>query len=115
MSERPLRHAIDDHAARAQVAPGRGSSMPPHPDNAPRFLVKRARHFKKSPPFGLANPQVASWTLRTARGWAIEGLVMLRSAAVTLAILSTCDFVAFGGRYTETVMKVLSAIERSFV
>jgi hypothetical protein len=40
---------------------------------------------------------------------------MLRSAAVAMAILSTCDFVAFGGRYTETFVKVLSAIERSFV
>jgi hypothetical protein len=40
---------------------------------------------------------------------------MLRTAAVTIAILSTCDFVAFGGRYMETVVRVLTAIERSFV
>ena len=40
---------------------------------------------------------------------------MLRTAAVAIGILSTCDFVAFGGRYTETIMEVLSAIERAFV
>jgi len=39
---------------------------------------------------------------------------MLRTAAVTIAILGTCDFVAFGGRYMETVVRVLTAIERSF-
>ena len=40
---------------------------------------------------------------------------MWRTAAVAIAILGTCDFVAFGGRYTDTVMQILSAIERSFV
>lgn len=40
---------------------------------------------------------------------------MWRAAAVAIAVLSTCDFVAFDGKYTETVMNILSAIERSFV
>jgi len=34
--------------------------------------------------------------------------------AVTLAILGSCDFIAYGSRYTTTVLKVLAAIERSF-
>jgi len=44
-----------------------------------------------------------------------EGSVMMRATAVALAILGSCDFVAFGGRYTETVLQVLAAIERSLV
>ena len=32
---------------------------------------------------------------------------MLKAAAVTLAILASCDFVAFGGQYTTTVVQVL--------
>jgi hypothetical protein len=41
--------------------------------------------------------------------------VMMRATAVALAILGSCDFVAYGGHYTTTVLKVLAAIERSFV
>jgi len=44
-----------------------------------------------------------------------RALVMWRTAAVAIAVLSACDFVACDGKYTETVMKILSAIERSFV
>ncbi len=40
---------------------------------------------------------------------------MWRTAAVAIAVLSACDFVAFDGRYTETVMRILAAIEHSFV
>ena len=40
---------------------------------------------------------------------------MMRATAVTLAILGSCDFIAFGGRYTTTVLQVLAAIEHSFV
>lgn len=40
---------------------------------------------------------------------------MWRTAAVTIAVLSACDFVAFGGKYTETVMQILGAIQHSFV
>lgn len=32
-----------------------------------------------------------------------------------IAVLSACAFVAFDGKCTETVMEILSAIERSFV
>ena len=40
---------------------------------------------------------------------------MWRSAAVAIAVLSACDYFAFDGKYTETFVRVLSAIERSFV
>jgi len=40
---------------------------------------------------------------------------MLRTTAVTIAILSACDFMAFNGKYTTTFVQILSAIERSFV
>ena len=40
---------------------------------------------------------------------------MWRTTAVAIAILSTCDFFAFNGKYTTTVVQILSAIERSFV
>jgi hypothetical protein len=40
---------------------------------------------------------------------------MMRATAVTIVILAACDFVAFGGRYTATVLQVLAAIERSLV
>jgi hypothetical protein len=40
---------------------------------------------------------------------------MMRAAAVALATLYACDFVAFGGRYTEIAIRVLTAIEHSFV
>ncbi len=40
---------------------------------------------------------------------------MIRATAVALAILGSCDLVAFDGRYTSTVLKVLAAIEHSFV
>ena len=40
---------------------------------------------------------------------------MIRIAAVALATLAACDFVAFGGQYTVNALKVLAAIERSFV
>jgi hypothetical protein len=40
---------------------------------------------------------------------------MMRATAVALAILGSCDFFAYGGHYTTTVLKVLAAIERSFV
>jgi hypothetical protein len=42
-------------------------------------------------------------------------LVMVRAATVAIGILYACDFFAFGGRYTEMAMRVISAIERSFV
>jgi len=40
---------------------------------------------------------------------------MMRATAVALAILASCDFVVFGGRYTATMLQVLAAIERSLV
>ena len=40
---------------------------------------------------------------------------MMRATAVALAILGSCDFIAYDGRYTSTVLKVLAAIERSLV
>jgi len=40
---------------------------------------------------------------------------MLRVAAVAIGILSTCDAVAFEGKYTALFVRILSAIERSFV
>jgi hypothetical protein len=49
-----------------------------------------------------------------AHGEAHEGSVMMRITAVALAILGSCDFIAFHGHYTTTVLKVLAAIERSF-
>jgi hypothetical protein len=39
---------------------------------------------------------------------------MMRITAVALAILGSCDFIAFHGHYTTTVLKVLAAIEHSF-
>jgi hypothetical protein len=39
---------------------------------------------------------------------------MMRATAVALAILGSCDFFVYDGRYTTTVLKVLAAIERSF-
>ncbi len=39
---------------------------------------------------------------------------MWRTAAVAIAVLGTFDFVAFEGRYTQIVMQILTAIERSF-
>lgn len=40
---------------------------------------------------------------------------MWRTAAVTIAILGACDFAAFGGKYTQTVVQILAAIQHSFV
>lgn len=40
---------------------------------------------------------------------------MVRATTVAIGILYACDFFAFGGRYTEMAMRVISAIERSFV
>jgi hypothetical protein len=40
---------------------------------------------------------------------------MMRAAAVAFGTLYACDFFAFGGRYAEMAMRVISAIERSFV
>jgi hypothetical protein len=40
---------------------------------------------------------------------------MIRIAAVALAILACCDFVAFNGQYTQTVLQALAAIERTLV
>ncbi len=40
---------------------------------------------------------------------------MLRATAVAIAILGACDFLAFGGQYTATVLQVLGAIEHTFV
>ena len=40
---------------------------------------------------------------------------MIRSAAVAGLILYVLDFVAYGGRYADVALKVLAAIERSFV
>jgi hypothetical protein len=39
---------------------------------------------------------------------------MMRATAVALAVLGSCDFIGYHGHYTETVLKVLAAIERSF-
>ena len=44
-----------------------------------------------------------------------EGSHMMRAAAVALAVLASCDFVAFGGQYTADMLQVLAAIEHSFV
>ena len=40
---------------------------------------------------------------------------MIRIAAVALATLAACDFIAFGGQYTANVLQVLAAIERTLV
>ncbi len=40
---------------------------------------------------------------------------MIRVAAVALMVLACCDFVAFGGQYTEDVLKVLSALKQAVV
>ena len=40
---------------------------------------------------------------------------MLRATAVAIAILTGCDILAFDGKYTTTMLKVLAAIEHSFV
>jgi hypothetical protein len=40
---------------------------------------------------------------------------MMRATAVALAILGSCDFVAYGGQYTTTMLKLLAAIEHGFV
>ena len=40
---------------------------------------------------------------------------MMRATAVALVILESCDFVAFGGRYTTTALQILAAIQHSFV
>jgi hypothetical protein len=39
---------------------------------------------------------------------------MMRVAAVGILILVVCDFVAFGGQYSESAMRLISAIKRSF-
>lgn len=36
---------------------------------------------------------------------------MVRVAAIALAILTSCDFVACDGQYTHNVLQVLTAIE----
>jgi len=41
--------------------------------------------------------------------------MMMKAAAIALAILTSCDYVAFRGQYTTTMMQVLTAIQRSFV
>ena len=48
-------------------------------------------------------------------GEAHEGSFMMRATAVALAILGSCDFVAFGGRYTTTMLQILAAIEHSLI
>ena len=40
---------------------------------------------------------------------------MMRATAVAISILASCDFFAFDGRYTNTVLQVLAAIEHSIV
>ena len=40
---------------------------------------------------------------------------MMRATAVALAVLASCDFIAYDGRYTTTVMRVLAAIQHSLV
>jgi hypothetical protein len=40
---------------------------------------------------------------------------MVRIAAIALAILTSCDFVACDGQYTDNVLRVLTAIEHAFV
>ena len=40
---------------------------------------------------------------------------MVKATAVAIAVLTSCDFVAFGGQYTTTVMQVLAAIQHSLV
>jgi hypothetical protein len=44
-----------------------------------------------------------------------EGSHMVKIAAIALAILTGCDFVAFGGQYTNAAMQVLTAIRYAFV
>ena len=39
---------------------------------------------------------------------------MVKIAAIALTILTGCDFVAFGGQYTNNVLRVLTAIEHAF-
>jgi len=40
---------------------------------------------------------------------------MVKVAAIALTILTGCDFVAFGGQYTNAAMQVLTAIQHAFV
>jgi predicted aminopeptidase len=40
---------------------------------------------------------------------------MVRVAAIVLAILTGCDYVAFDGQYTHGVLQVLTAIKHAFV
>jgi len=44
-----------------------------------------------------------------------EGSHMVKVAAIALTILTGCDFVAFGGQYTNAAMQVLTAIQHAFV
>ena len=39
---------------------------------------------------------------------------MVKIAAIALTILTGCDFVACGGHYTNNVLLVLTAIQRTF-
>ena len=40
---------------------------------------------------------------------------MLRVAAIVLAILTGCDYVAYDGQYTHGMLQVLVAIQHAFV
>jgi hypothetical protein len=40
---------------------------------------------------------------------------MVRATLVALATLYVCDYFAYQGRYTDIAMKVVSAIQHSFV
>jgi hypothetical protein len=40
---------------------------------------------------------------------------MVRTAAVALAVLASCDFIGFGGRYMADVFQILTAIQHAFV
>jgi hypothetical protein len=44
-----------------------------------------------------------------------EGSHMVKIAAIALTILTGCDFIAFGGQYTNAAMQVLTAIQHAFV
>jgi len=52
--------------------------------------------------------------MRAVTGRRTRAPVMIRATVVALAVLGSCDFLAYDGRYTTTVLKVLAAIERSF-
>ena len=71
--------------------------------------------FIKCEPPGFANLQWACAIVSRHQKAYARALVMWRTAAVTIAVLGACDFAAFGGKYTQTVVQILAAIQHSFV